>query len=641
MHTTRYPMLLALRLLARAELSRAALSASALALCALAACTRAPDNPAPPPASAAEAVDPRLPSITVSGDETGAGAWNWQPPRRELTAQDLPAAKREAASALAQNRLYVEAGDAIPLYMALKALAPEDRQVAEGLKKSLRALLKQGEAALRDAGDDADALSRAGEMGAVARALAPEDPTVAAYLAQVDNADQLWRLNAEGERLLRSGQIGKAGEAALAPFREVLRLQPDQARALQGLAASESAMIRRAEDAAASSDFDTASRWLALAAEVRGASSTRSAPTVEDARRRIDAIRSARIAALRERGIGDLTTLRGLRTARVLLAEVLRIAEPGDAVAADFRTRIDLATYYGLFRPGQAFTDAMTAGGRGPEMVVVPHGGFRMGATETELGSAESEKPAHYVRFDRGFAMSRQAVTVGEFRRFVQATRYRPRASRRGHSVVYDERSGNFARRSGVDWQSDYAGARAADSLPVLHVSVRDAEAYAQWLSAQTGRSYRLPSEAEFEYALRAGNQGRYPWGSDGVPPPRFGNLTGGNDVSPSGRHWNNAFVSYGDGYWGPAPGGSYLPNAFGLYDLGSNVSEWVSDCWHASYRRAPADGASWFNPGCRSRVVRGGSWASSPTQARAAWRSASDSDMTSARVGFRVVRGI
>jgi formylglycine-generating enzyme required for sulfatase activity len=310
-------------------------------------------------------------------------------------------------------------------------------------------------------------------------------------------------------------------------------------------------------------------------------------------------------------------------------------------VAADFRRRIDLATHYGLFKPGQAFTDAMNGGGRAPEMMVVPHGGFRMGSSEQELGSLEAERPAHYIRFERGFAMSRQAITVGEFRRFVQATGYRPRATRRGHSVVYDERSGNFARRSGVDWQSDYAGTKAADSLPVLHVSVRDAEAYAQWLSLQTGKNYRLPSEAEFEYALRAGTQGRYAWGNGGLPPSRFGNLTGGNDVSPSGRHWSNAFVSYGDGYWGPAPGGSYLPNAYGLYDLGSNVSEWVSDCWHASYRRAPADGASWFNPGCRSRVVRGGSWASSPIQARAAWRSASDSDMTNARVGFRVVRGI
>ena len=623
MHATRYPM-------------RWATAALAVCLAAcLAACTRVPDA-APPAPAAAEAVDPRLPSITVSGDETGAAAWNWQPPRPELAVQDIAIAKRDAAGALKQNRLYAEAGDAIPLYMALKTLAPEDRQVAEGLKKSLQALLKQGAAALRGAGDDADSLSLAGEIGAVARALAPDDPAVAAYLAQVDDADQLWRLNAEGERLLRNGQIGRTGEAVLAPFREVLRLQPAQARALQGLAASESAMIRQAEEAAARSDFETASAWLARAAQVRD-----SAPTLDDARRRIGAIRAARVAALRERGIADLTTLRGQRTARVLLAEVLRIAEPGDAMAADFRTRIDLATHYGLFRPGQAFTDAITAGGRAPEMIVVPHGGFRMGAAESELGSEDSEKPAHYVRFDRGFAMSRRAITVGEFRRFVQASRYRPRATRRGHSVVYDERSGNFARRSGVDWQSDYAGARAADSLPVLHVSVRDAEAYAQWLSVQTGKSYRLPSEAEFEYALRAGSQGRYPWGSDGLPGPRFGNLTGGNDVSPSGRHWNNAFVSYGDGYWGPAPGGSYLPNAFGLYDLGSNVSEWVGDCWHASYRRAPADGASWFNPGCRSRVVRGGSWASSPTQVRAAWRSASDSDMTSARVGFRVVRGI
>jgi formylglycine-generating enzyme required for sulfatase activity len=627
MHATRYPMLLPLRIMGKC----------AIVVFALAACTRTPDAPAPRAnVRVAEAVDPRLPSITVSGDETGAGAWNWQPPRRELTAPDLPAAKRDAARALAENRLYAEAGDAIPMYLALKALAPDDRQVAEGLKKSLRSLLRQGAAALRDAGDDADALSRSGEIGAVARVLAPDDPSVAAYLAEVDKADQLWRLNAEGERALRSGQIGDMGQAALTPFREVLQLQPAQPRALQGLAATESAMIRRAEDAAASSDFDGASRWLVLAAEVRD-----SASTLEDARQRIEAIRNARIAALRERGLGDLASLRGQRAARVLLAEVLRIARPGDAMAADFRRRIDLATYYGLFRPGQAFTDAMSAGGRGPEMMVVPHGGFRMGAGEEELGSVESEKPAHYLRFDRGFAMSRQAVTVGQFRRFVRATGYRPRATRRGHSVVYDERSGNFVRRSGVDWQSDYAGARAADSLPVLHVSVRDAEAYAQWLSVQTGRAYRLPSEAEFEYALRAGSQGRYPWGNNGLPPARFGNLTGGDDVSPSGRHWNNAFVSYGDGYWGPAPGGSYLPNAFGLYDLGSNVSEWVSDCWHASYRRAPADGASWFNPGCRSRVVRGGSWVSSPAQARAAWRSASDSDMTNARVGFRVVRGI
>ena len=605
-----------------------------LALALLCACTRVPD-PVPVAVPVVEAVDPRLPSITVSGDESGAAAWNWRPPVVQLGKDDLAGARRDAARALSEGRLYADADAAIPLYLALRRVLPADVQVKRGLEKSLAALLKQGDVALRDADDSADALSRAGEIAAVARTLAAEDEQVVAYLARVDAADQGWRLNAAGESALRSGQIGERGEVALASFREVLAMHPLQPRALQGLAATESALIRRAEDAAEASDFSAASRWLALAAQVR-----QDAPTLADARQRIADIRTARIAGLRASGISDLGSLRGLRKAHEQLAEVLRIAEPGDKLAADFRQRIDLATHYGKFRPGQAFTDAMASGGRGPEMIVVPHGGFRMGATDNEPGASEAEKPAHYVRFERGFAMSRKAVTVGDFRRFLEATGHRTRATRRGISTVYDERTGNFVRRNNVDWQHDHAGAKAADNLPVLHVSVRDAEAYAAWLSKQTGHSYRLPSEAEFEYALRAGMQGRYPWGN-GVPPARFGNLTGGNDTSPSGRHWNNAFVAYGDGYWGPAPGGSYNPNRWGLFDLGSNVSEWVSDCWHASYRRAPGDGASWFNPGCRSRVVRGGSWASSPEQARAAWRSASDSDMTSARVGFRVVRGI
>ncbi len=196
-------------------------------------------------------------------------------------------------------------------------------------------------------------------------------------------------------------------------------------------------------------------------------------------------------------------------------------------------------------------------------------------------------------------------------------------------------------RRNGADWQADYNGAKAPPDNPVMHVSVRDAEAYAAWLSAQTGRYYRLPSEAEFEYALRAGTTGRYPWGDAGVPPAGSGNFTGSEDVSPSGRHWKNAFIGYGDGYWGAAPTASFRPNGWGLHDMAGNLSEWVADCWHASYRRAPPDGAAWYNPGCRQRVVRGGNWANAPEQTRAAWRLSQDSDVTSARIGFRLVRGI
>jgi formylglycine-generating enzyme required for sulfatase activity len=177
--------------------------------------------------------------------------------------------------------------------------------------------------------------------------------------------------------------------------------------------------------------------------------------------------------------------------------------------------------------------------------------------------------------------------------------------------------------------------------MPVLHVSATDADGYAQWLSEQTGRNYRLPSEAEFEYALRAGSATRYPWGDRAAPPRGAGNFTGARDRSPGGRSWSNAFAGYGDGYWGPAPVGSFDPNAFGLHDLSGNVSEWVADCWHASYRRAPKDPKAWYNPGCRTRVIRGGSWASSPVQLRSAWRAPLERDTTNAQIGFRLVRDL
>ncbi len=147
----------------------------------------------------------------------------------------------------------------------------------------------------------------------------------------------------------------------------------------------------------------------------------------------------------------------------------------------------------------------------------------------------------------------------------------RARATRRGHSVVYDERSGNFIRRSGVDWRSDYDGGLAMANAPVMHVSIRDAENYASWLSEQTGRSYRLPSEAEFEYALRAGGSGRYPWGAAGAA-ARCWQL-----------HWQQGCLAIGTALaqrlhrlwrWlvGPAPVASFQANAFGLHDMAGNL---------------------------------------------------------------------
>lgn len=619
-----------------------------IALCtalglALAACT--PSPPASPSAGEPERPRPKMDdtaaaaakgTVTIAGEDASEDVQRWTPARVDRQGRTLAQLRRAAEQAFSDGRLYEDGEAAIPLWLAVQEEAPDDRAARAGLQRARQRLQQQADALLARPLQQREALAEAGRQALVLLTLAPNDPKVRALQSRVETAQRVVAYNRSGEEDLRAGRVGEDGDGAIPAFREALALDANNRRARQGLAAAESALIRRAEDAARSRDFASAGAWLAEASKVRDSS-----PTIADAFERIEQIRAATLVQLRDGGLRDLETPQGLKPAREKLAEALRIALPGDAVVAQLRERIDLATHYGSFRPGQVFSDPLRDGGRGPQMIVVPHGGFQMGAGDTEPGASDAERPSHYVRFERGFAMAITEVTVADFERFVKATNARPRATRRGHSVVYDERSGNFIRRSGVDWRSDYDGSRAMGNSPVMHVSVRDAENYATWLSEQTGRAYRLPSEAEFEYALRAGGSGRYPWGDAGLPPAGSGNYTGSQDVSPSGRHWHNAFVGYGDGWWGPALVGSFQANAFGLHDMGGNLSEWVADCWHSSYRRAPSDGVAWYNPGCRARVIRGGNWANAPEQTRAAWRQSQDSDTTNARIGFRLMRGI
>jgi formylglycine-generating enzyme required for sulfatase activity len=615
---------------------RFALGAIAALLLVLGACSRDGTTPGETAGESGEAAGrPAAPIVTASPDQQVEPVPQWQAPKVEVDGDDVEQLKEQAAAALEAGELFGDDAAAIPLYLALREHAPDDPAVAAGLERAVGTLVEQGGTALAAIDEDPGALQRAREIAAVARAAAPERDAVVSLLERVDLAVGAQQANARGERELNERRFGLDGGGAVASFNRALELRPGDARALQGLAATESALIRQAELAARRDDYSAAGEWLDRAARVRPGMET-----VADARLRIARQRGARVGQLRDMGIAALTREGGIEEARKHLADLLEIAPAGDPAGEELRERIELATHYGLFRPGQAFTESLGRGSRGPEMVVIPHGSFRMGAAPDEPDSTDAERPARSIRFDRGLAVSRNEITVGEFRRFVTSTGYEPRATRRGYSTVYDERSGNLVRRSGVDWQSDYSGQPAEDGMPVVHVSAHDAAAYAQWLSEQTGHEYRLPSEAEFEYMLRAGNPARFPWG-DGAPPAGTGNFTGGGDESPSGRRWRNAFKGYDDGAWGPAPAGSYRPNAFGLHDVAGNVSEWVADCWHDGYRRAPADGQAWFNPGCRTRVVRGGSWASSPAQTRSAWRLGSDANTTNARVGFRVVREI
>ncbi|NUS39113.1 MAG: formylglycine-generating enzyme family protein, partial [Lysobacter sp.] len=247
------------------------LSAVAIALALLAACAR--EAPAPvgkgEAQAGAQARHARGGQVTIHGDDRIAASLTWQLPAVELAPGTREATLRRAAKALDAGRLYDDAASAIPLYLALLRADAADAEAQAGLQKALAALLAQGDAALAGADDNLDALRSAHRTAAVARTAAPKDPAVLAYLARVDVADRAWDLNHAAEQDLQAGRLGESGDGALARLREVLRLRPGQGRAEQGLAAVESALIRRAETAGARGDFKAANGWLGLADKVR------------------------------------------------------------------------------------------------------------------------------------------------------------------------------------------------------------------------------------------------------------------------------------------------------------------------------------------------------------------------------------
>jgi formylglycine-generating enzyme required for sulfatase activity len=326
-----------------------------------------------------------------------------------------------------------------------------------------------------------------------------------------------------------------------------------------------------------------------------------------------------------------------LTQAEALLTQLKKIAAQPDRPEA-LRLRIFLARHYGLFKPGQVFAEKMASGAMGPELVVVPFGQFTMGSPDAEPARQGSEGPQRDVGFARGFALARNEITVAEFRGFIAATHYQTLATRRNSSTVFDEKGGSMAEHVGVDWRRDFIGRVAPEDRPVVHIAFEDAQAYAAWLSQQTGQRYRLPSEAEWEYVERARSHSIYPWG-DAAPRKLVGNLTGDGDKSSVGRSWGTPIAGYTDYFWGPAPVRSFKAEPWGTFDMVGNVSEWVLDCWHDSYQRAPMDGSAWVNPGCAQRVARGSSWSSSLEQSRSAARVPVDATARNAWLGFRVVR--
>jgi len=267
-------------------------------------------------------------------------------------------------------------------------------------------------------------------------------------------------------------------------------------------------------------------------------------------------------------------------------------------------TAVPVGPEHALPRAGQQFRDCEAC----PLMIAVPEGKFRMGSPETETGRWEDEGPAHEVLISRRFAIGLYEVTFAEWDRCVEAGAC-PGPVSDTEGAAADEGWGRGNR-------------------PVINVSWNDAHLYIAWLSKLSGVNYRLPSEAEWEYAARAGTASPY---------------YTGNTIAPSQANYDSH-----ESYHGSPTGiplrktvevGSYPANPFGLYDMLGNVMEWVEDCAHDSYDGARADQLAWTAGNCNLRIERGGSWYQGPRILRSAFRAPEPMELRDRETGFRIAR--
>jgi formylglycine-generating enzyme required for sulfatase activity len=259
-------------------------------------------------------------------------------------------------------------------------------------------------------------------------------------------------------------------------------------------------------------------------------------------------------------------------------------------------------------------------------MVVVPAGEFMMGSPENESGRSASEGPQRKVQIARPLAVGKFEVTVEEYEAFTAST-----------GGVADGGGCNVWTAYGHRFEKDRSFRTPSFSQtprhPAVCVSWQAATTYANWLTTQTGKKYRLLSEAEWEYAARGGSLTRYFFGESEAALCEFGN---GADRT-SAFLWGNHLCSDGVGVQTAAVG-TYKANAFGLHDTAGNVWEWVQDCPHEGYQGAPTDGTPWMSGECNSRVIRGGSWDNDTKGLRSAAR-ASYNMLGKDNIGFRVAR--
>ncbi len=289
---------------------------------------------------------------------------------------------------------------------------------------------------------------------------------------------------------------------------------------------------------------------------------------------------------------------------------------------------------------GTSFTDCRECG----TMVVIPAGSGVFGSTRDEQaqqgvppGFASHEGPQISITIARPFAMMQTEVTRGQYAAFVAET-HRPDPARCG---VHDARTDSWGAQAGYNWH--HSGFDQQDTHPVVCVSWTDATAYAAWLSKKSGKSYRLPTEEEWEYAARAGTSTARYWGDNAADVCLNANIATADTVASfNSVTWEDKLVCTTKHSY-TVPVGSYDPNPFGLQDMIGNVWEWTADCYHADYKGAPLDGSLWTKEGnCTRRIARGGAFHSQIWLARAAIRGEDlDQDNHDFSIGFRLARDL
>jgi formylglycine-generating enzyme required for sulfatase activity len=270
----------------------------------------------------------------------------------------------------------------------------------------------------------------------------------------------------------------------------------------------------------------------------------------------------------------------------------------------------------------------------GMKFALIKAGEFLMGSPDTDKDAADVEKPQHRVRITRPFYLGVHEVTRGQFRRFVDEAGYQTEAEKDGKGGYgWNEDTKKFEQNPRFTWRE--AGFEQTDEHPVVNVIWNDAVAFAEWLSRKEGKSYRLPTEAEWEYACRAGTTTRFVCGDDPEGLAEVGNVADGT-AKAKYPNWKETIAAQ-DGFVYTAPVGRYRPNAWGLYDMHGNVWEWCWDWYGKDFYKSArvVDPAGPLR--ASARVIRGGGWGEYPRRCRSADRGRSVPGFRSFNLGFRL----